>query len=492
MNSAIRKNIIGGSQSAIALALVDGCWLYITVWMLTRIGLGFSVNFSLPQPLVLAALEVGGWAVASAFLERGGFSERTLRVAMSLLGLALGLALSFAYNPIPSELSTLYFLPFLTTLFLVLGVWMLGGFHATEIASYDRLYNEFRLGMIMIAVSALMATLFARASVNSIWSEIGGVALLFFGAGLAGLALSNRDVVRHETGDAGLRSWGLFVVASVGAILLLGVLAQGIGQGDIVGAFQNVVLGVVVVIGGLIFGVITLIVWPLSWLNIHIDVPTTPPPQQTPVPQTTPVDPFADLRRQYGGPVLLDLPPEWKIILVAIACAVIVALVVFLMSRWLRNTRRDKDLIQGEEHEQFGSWGLFIEQLKAWLLRLLARFRHSVPAAEEEVEDDLSSLAGKAGWEGTLSVRQIYVHLLRAARSAGYPRAPQQTSTEYLGVLSEALPDSRPELQAITAAYIEARYGPHPASALAVHSANEAWRKIEALVGALGKADAGA
>jgi hypothetical protein len=58
-------------------------------------------------------------------------------------------------------------------------------------------------------------------------------------------------------------------------------------------------------------------------------------------------------------------------------------------------------------------------------------------------------------------------------------------------VLSEALPDIRPELQAITAAYIEARYGPHPASPLAVHSANEAWRKIDTLIGALGKVDAG-
>ena len=161
------------------------------------------------------------------------------------------------------------------------------------------------------------------------------------------------------------------------------------------------------------------------------------------------------------------------------------------MSLWLRKTQRDKDLIQGEEHEQFGSWGLFIAQLKGWLLRLLARFRRSAPAAEDEVEDDLASLAGKAGWEGTLSVRRIYVHLLRSARSAGYPRAPQQTSTEYLRVLSEALPDIRPELQAITAAYIEARYGPHPVTPLAVHSANEAWRKIDALVGALGKADAG-
>jgi hypothetical protein len=400
---------------------------------------------------------------------------------MSLLGLALGLALSFAYNPIPAGASALYFVPFLTTLFLVLGVWMLGGFHATEIATYDRLYNEFRLGTTMIALSALVVTLFARDGANSIWSEMGGVALLFFGAGLVGLALSNRDIVRHESGDAGLRSWGIFLLVSVGVLLLLAVLAQGIGQGDIVGVFQSTVLAVIFVISGLILGILTLILWPLSWINIDLSAPTAPSAQQTPLPQGTPVDPFADLRSQYGGPVLLDLPPEWKIILVAIACAALVALVTFLLSRWLRNTRRDRDHIEGEDHEQFGSWSLLIAQLKAWFLKLLARFRPASPTTAIEAEDDLASLAHKAGWEGTLTVRRIYVNLLRSARAAGHPRAPHQTSIEYLKVLSDLLPDLRPELQAITSAYLEARYSPRPASPHAVHSANEAWRKIGAL-----------
>jgi hypothetical protein len=437
------------------------------------------VTFSLPQALVLAALEVGGWVVTSALLERRRLSDRALRVVVSLPGLAIALALALAYNPLNfSELSMIYIVPFSTTFFLVLGVWMLGGFHATEIVSYERVYDEFRLGLIAIVTTVLMATLFIRSDINTLWASLGGVVLLFFGAGLAGLALSNREVVRHETGDAGLRSWGVFLVSSVGAILLLGVLAQGIGQGNIIGAFQGVAVGAALVLGGLIFGFIALVLWPLSLFNIHLDPSAAPPAQQTPVTQAPPLDPFAQLRAEFGDITPSDMPLEWKIILITLVSIVVVALVVFLMSRWLRNTQRNKDVVQGEEHEQFGSWSLFLAQLKALFGRLLARFRRIAPATAHEDEDDLASLVGKPEWEGTLTVRQIYIGLLRFARSAGYPRSPQQTSVEYLKVLSGALPDLTSELQTITAAYLEARYSHRSPSPVTVHAANEAWRAM--------------
>jgi hypothetical protein len=172
------------------------------------------------------------------------------------------------------------------------------------------------------------------------------------------------------------------------------------------------------------------------------------------------------------------MPLEWKIILITLVSIVVVALVLFLMSRWLRNTQRNKDVVQGEEHEQFGSWSLFLAQLKALFGRLLARFRRIAPATAHEDVDDLASLVGKPEWEGTLTVRQIYIGLLRFARSAGYPRSPQQTSVEYLKVLSGALPDLTSELQTITAAYLEARYSHRSPSPVTVHAANEAWRAM--------------
>jgi hypothetical protein len=100
MNTAISKSMLGSAQSAIALCLVDGCWLYIVVWLVGKVVFGSTVVLALPQPLVLAALEVGGWAVTSALLERGRLSDRLLRVVMSLLGLAFALLLAFVYNPI--------------------------------------------------------------------------------------------------------------------------------------------------------------------------------------------------------------------------------------------------------------------------------------------------------------------------------------------------------------------------------------------------------
>src|SRR5262249_38686702 len=127
----------------------------------------------------------------------------------------------------------------------------------------------------------------------------------------------------------------------------------------------------------------------------------------------------------------------------------------------------------------FGSWTLLLTQLRAWLQSLLARFRKAAPASARAEEDDLAALRARPELAGTLSVRQIYAHLLKLAGSAGYPRAPPQTPSEYQRFPPPALPALRSELRDITAAYLEARYAPLPPSPLAVQAATAAWRRAE-------------
>jgi hypothetical protein len=176
------------------------------------------------------------------------------------------------------------------------------------------------------------------------------------------------------------------------------------------------------------------------------------------------------------------MSPELQTLFMVIAAVLVVVVAVYLMTRWLRRTRPNRLQAEDEERNGFGSWSLLLSQLRTWLRRLLARFRKPVPAPIAAQEDDLAVLRDRPEWVGTLSVRQIYARLLKLAGSAGYPRASYQTPAEYLRLLSGALPDLRSELSDITAAYVEARYGPMPASQAAVQAATVAWRRAEPML----------
>jgi Domain of unknown function (DUF4129) len=455
---------------AIFLSLMDACWIYIVAWLFSGLVLSPISVFSVPQPVMLALLEVGGLGVAAYLIRRRGAGDIALRVALGLAGMVAALLTTLSHIPLDVDnFNVVYFVPFFFIFLLALGVWVLGGYRATDPDSFDRAYFHFRLGLSAIAVATLFVTLITGGKANSLWSELWGAALLFFGAGLAALALGNRETVRRETADAGLHSWGRLLAVSIGLILMLGVFAQALGAGDIVSALQSGVVGVLAVVGGLLYLLAVVLLWPLSLCGIRFERAPNTSATPTPTPGPNPLERLQGFQQQDRGYNPLNIP----------AGLLIVAVALFFMLRWLRTHRADHVEPLEEEHERFGSWALLWSQVRAWLDRLLGRFRKPTVAPTPAAEDDLASLAGRPDMAGTLTIRQIYARLLGYARNAGYPRAPQQTPNEYLRVLSNSLPDLRPDLEAITSAYVEARYSPYPASSMAVNSANEAWRRME-------------
>jgi hypothetical protein len=482
MQSLPRKTQLLIDTLAIGLSLMDACWLYIVAWLFSRIVLSPISVFLLPQPIMLALLELGGFGWVAYLIRRRQAGEIALRVVLGLTG--LGVALLVTLSHLPPDLdnfSVIYFVPFFFIFLLALGVWVLGGYLATDPHSFDRAYYHFRLGLTAIATSVLLATILSRNSANTLWQELWGAALLFFGAGLAALALGNRDTVRREVGDANLSSWGGVLAGSVGVVLLLGVFAQSLGAGDIVSAVQKGVLGVFGAIAGALYLIAVVLLWPLSLCNIRLE----PVPLPTALPTPGP-DPFEQIRRlqeENQGYIPLNIPVEWQALFMFLAGLLVSILALYFVLRWLRIYHRRQVEPLEEEHERFGSWALLWSQVRAWLDRLLGRFRKPTLAPTPAAEDDLASLAGRPDMAGTLTIRQIYARLLGYARTAGYPRAPQQTPNEYLRVLSSSLPDLRPDLEAITSAYVEARYSPYPASSMAVNSANDAWRRMEPILG---------
>ncbi|MEO8288075.1 MAG: DUF4129 domain-containing protein [Chloroflexota bacterium] len=480
---SIPQSIVRNPHStmlSICLAGMDACWIFTASWLFSKVVLAGVVNIVLPPVVLLALLELGGWGMMAYLLDHTSLPLGAVRAIMGGVGLLLAVGISVALNPFDAATySVIWIIVLVFGVLLSLGLWLLGGYRATERVAFEDVYSAFRLGLVVIAASALFSTFVANSRINDLWAELGGVSTWFFVFSLAGLALGNREAVRRETGNLGMKSWGWMVAASVGVILLMSLLGQALGGQDVVSSIQSVIVGVLLVVGTILFGLLYIVLWPFSLVGLNIEGFNYNPQQSQPpaTPQNEGL--IEKAQKEWTGASPISIPAGLETLFMVVAAALIIGVALYLMTRWLRRTRADRPDIEEEEREGFGSWSLFVAQVRTWINRLLARFRKPVPATVEAEEDDLAALVGNAEMRGTLSVRQIYARLLKLAGTAGYPRAAYQTPVEYLGFLSAALPNLRGELNDITAAYQEARYGPVPVSPMAVQAAASAWRRAE-------------
>jgi hypothetical protein len=103
----------------------------------------------------------------------------------------------------------------------------------------------------------------------------------------------------------------------------------------------------------------------------------------------------------------------------------------------------------------------------------------------------LSELAGLARQFGpgarfltAVSIRRIYLNMLRMSTDAGYPRSTAQTPYEYLATLRQAFPSSEAEAGIITEAYVNAHYGQVPDSQEELQRIRDCWEHIRSTGGA--------
>jgi hypothetical protein len=471
------------SRFALPVCLVgmDACWVYTVAWLFSSIVLSPVTDFPVPGALLLGLLEFAGWLLASYLIDNTNTSQGGIRAIMASSGFVVSLAIGLVLTPFTGAYNIVSLLVWLYIIIISVAVWMLGGYRASERAGFSDVYATFRFGLVAIAGAALVSTLLAFGRVNDLWGQLGGVALWFFAFSLVGLALGNRDAIRRESGDGGVRSWGWLLVVTVGLILLLGTVGQAFGSGGLIGALQQVVGAAVGVVAFVLYGIAFLLVWPLTLFGVDLGPLGPPAAQQS---QPAPPGSAADALRRtrpdlFEGVTPAAIPAELQSLFMGLASALVVVTLLYFLVLWLRRTRRDMPHPDGEDRESFGSWDLLVAQIKEFFSRLMARFRPQRAAAAGAGEDDLSELWSKPEFSGTLTVRQMYARLLLLAGRAGYPRKPQQTPSEYMRVLSSALPSLKGEFADITSAYIEARYGEKPASSGAVQAAASAWLRAE-------------
>jgi hypothetical protein len=461
----------------VLLAGMDACWIYIAAWLFGTYVLARIAHFPLPSPVMLAALELGAWWLAAMLTDRTRLPVWAVQTAVGVVGLAAALGVAvLTVPPVRGSYSLQWLGVAVYGMIVSLALWFIGGYRASERSGFTAAYVSFRIGLIIVALAALLTTVFAGSRTEFVWADLGAVPLWFFGLALGALALGNREVVRRESGVASAGSWTLVLVVSVLGIILIGASAGAFGGQNALELLQDLVAGAFVLVAGVFYLVIYAIAWGVSFFNPNLEPIRRQPPN---------VEDAFSIKGHFGQtqPPDLATPPvaiSQDLINISTwtAGAVLALAAIWLISRGVRRTRRERGRDSVEERESLGSWALLVQQMRAWLERLLRRWRPAAIAAATAQEDDLAALRGPE-WSGTLSVRQIYARLQRLAGSLGFPRAPQQTPVEYLSVLSARMPNLRDDFADITAAYLEARYGPLPASGPAVAAATSAWKRAE-------------
>jgi hypothetical protein len=159
---------------------------------------------------------------------------------------------------------------------------------------------------------------------------------------------------------------------------------------------------------------------------------------------------------------------QWIVIVAVVAAG------LWLVARSFRRWRLEQRTTPGGVREPVTSTGTIAEDLARYLLDQWGRLR----------DGNLSRRFRRMGAE---SVRAIYTSLLHLMADAGLPRLPEQTPYEFISTAEKVLPDRRAELEAITEAYVRARYGEVDITAEELARLRDTWQRVKADVEALPK-----
>ncbi len=192
-------------------------------------------------------------------------------------------------------------------------------------------------------------------------------------------------------------------------------------------------------------------------------------------------------RMRFEPPQLPEQPldtarelPEWlggAFFWLLMAIIVIYALVCFLRGRGVRL--------------EWGRLSLFWLSLRAWWRRQRRGVREAAQGVRKTLAERWArrrpeQRAGRPG-RGFLPWRQLspqervrlfYLFTVRRAEERGVHRQPHQTPYEHTPALEAGWPDVEEELEALTQAFVEARYSARAIAPNEVRSARQMWKRV--------------
>ena len=426
--------------TAVALFL-ESCALYLI--MAVFASLAKFEQLQMPFWLVLVAV-AWGYALSSLIL-----SWRITPLLRGLAGIALGvpsLLLLTAWNG-GKALQPFSLLVsegmggvglFVGSMLFLLVIWWRGVSMSREEVTLDIVRSSFQVGLVvMLAVSVIDAV--------TPGSIVGGFLVIgFFAVGLAGMALARFSSESGEEREMPAR-WLWPIIASVGVVLLLGLLVSGLGLGGLddvtrvvasaVGAAGYWMLEPVLMLVGLLAGALVSLG---NWLSDLMGGGNL----DGLIEAKNRLDEFheslRETEREPGGSALFTVM-KWS---AAVLGAAVVSWIVYALFRARRRQGRSSEVIETRES-----------------LFSLERMGDDLGEALSGLLSGVSN-RGRSSRRRPRSPRDFYHSLLALATRAGRPKETWETPREHQRELSGILPAD--PVARIVDEFQDAHYGAAP------------------------------
>jgi len=457
---------------AMAVAAMEVCWF--TPWFLV-------LNPTTARhPPFLTALSLWGFWVSVSYAVRAlnelnlELKEQRFLLGISivlslLLFLALHVYSDFAFLNFKWLLNAMKALGTLRSLLpdelvaigVLLFAWWRGIALSQRSFNVENVSFAFRLGLVLLIWSAMMATILRGLAV--------GFVLAYFGAGLLAMALARVEEVSQIRGGTP----SPFTVSWVGVLVVATTLLVGLGLGlsylisaehmAIVLQWAWPLVAVVkFVVYALLVAMVLLLYPVVNWL-VSILV------------QSGFLANLSETLKQLAGQRVKSPFAEAGLFIVPLQylrAALTILVILGVMGLLLLSLRRLRKRREAKA-------GRYLTSGQEIVQSLVSMFQNSLQQVVA-----LAGLAARFGVSrgllSALSIRHIYASMCRLAARRGYARRRSQTPYEYQPTLDQAFPGAEVEIARITEAYVGVHYGELPESRAALQEIRACWKRVRA------------
>ena len=325
--------------------------------------------------------------------------------------------------------------------------------------------------------------LLGSAAVHFLVESAGSLAvptLLYFSLAVALLSQARFSVTQSGWQSQGIavqplvaRRWLVWVVAFLLGVSLVALILPTyytLGPLQACLGLLGMVYAVLSFLVGFLFFLFTL---PFALLLPNVENPTPPPLEIAPLPTPEPS-------------VASTAVPWLEVLASAIFWVVVLAILGYALVRFLRDRvgePEDGEPAEGTLWGRFRAWmrGLW-QRLWAWRqgVQDTLALRWAGRSAGPPLAGRLSRLFFLGRLPPREMVRFFYLSAARRAAQAGQPRRSGQTPYEYQDSLDEKFPELEPDLEGLTDAFVQARYGSQPVEEKDATAVKPLWQRVKA------------